>query len=144
MKTIDIVRAYKAVNEAKLSKMADKDKFTVIKAIRAMKPVADGFEGFVKDAQERLKDEDFAAMQKKAQQWQQEGAATKLSPEERVAINAYFTAYNQKVAACVREESEKELKLDYPRLQADAFGQFVASNDFNVKTILDLEDALAE
>ena len=59
MKTIDIVNAYNVLNAAKLAKMQDTDKFTVIRAMRALKPIQADYEAAVRDAQERLKPEDF-------------------------------------------------------------------------------------
>lgn len=142
MKTLEIVKAYRTINDAKLTKMEDADKFRVIKAIRQMKPVVTSFEDFVKEAQERLKPEDFDTMQKKAQQWQEEGDKSPFTVEERREINRYFTDYNAKVEECVKEEAEKEHELTYERLSEEAFGKFIASNDYDVKTIMELEEVI--
>lgn len=142
MKTEIIVTVYREINNAKLSKMDDKDKFLMIKVMKSMKPVAAAFEDFVKDAQEKLKDEKFEAMQKEAREWQEKGVKCTFSEEKKIALNRYFADYNQKVADCVKEESEKENELTYERLSEDAFGKFIASNDFDVKTIMALEDVL--
>lgn len=144
MKTKQVVEAYNVLGGAKLTKMEDKDKFTVIKAMRQMKPVATGYEDFVKDAQEKLKDEHFDDMRGKAQKWQEEGDKTALTVDERIEVNAYFAAYNKRVNDCLKEEREKEVELGYGRLDEEAFGKLVASNDFDVNTILLLGDALAE
>lgn len=144
MKTKQVVEAYNVLGGAKLTKMEDKDKFTVIKAMRQMKPVAIGYEDFVKDAQEKLKDERFDDMRGKAQKWQEEGDKTALTVDERIEVNAYFAAYNKRVNDCLKEEQEKEVELGYGRLDEEAFGKLVASNDFDVNTILLLGDALAE
>lgn len=144
MKTINIVSAYRTINVAKLSKMEDADKYKVIKAIREMKPIAEQFDSFVSDARERLKPEDFDAMQKQAVKWQEEGENTTLTMEERVRLNRYFEDYNKKVEECVREESEKEHELKFCRLSEDAFCKFLGSNDWDVKTIVQLEGVLVE
>lgn len=142
MKTIEIVKAYRIINEAKLTKMEDADKYKVIKAIRAMKPIATSFDDFTKEAQERLKDDDFSAMQKKAEQWQKEGEQTTLTMEERIAINRFFTDYNKRVEECVKEEAEKEVSPEYGRLSEEAFSKLIGSNDWAVKEILAVMDAL--
>lgn len=142
MKTIDIVSAYRIINSAKLTKMDDADKFKTIKAIRAIKPIVESFNSFVSDARERLKPENFDAMQKKASQWQEEGENTTLTMEERRQLNLYFSEYNKKVEECVKEESEKEHELGYERLSEEAFGKFMASNDWDVRTALMLEDIM--
>lgn len=142
MKTIDIVKAYRIINDAKLTKMEDADKFKVIKATRQLKPVAASFDEFVKEAQERLKPEGWDDMQKKARQWQEDGDKSTLTVEERREINRYFTDYNAKVEECVKEEAEKEHELTYERLSEEVFGKFVASNDYDVRTIIELENIL--
>lgn len=142
MKTIEIVKAYRIINEAKLTKMEDADKYKVIKAIRAMKPIATSFEDFTKDAQERLKGEEFANMQKKAEQWQKEGEKTTLTMDERIAINRFFTDYNKRVEECVKDEAEKEVSPEYGRLSEEAFSKLIGSNDWSVKEILAVMDAL--
>lgn len=142
MKTIEIVKAYRIINEAKLTKMEDADKYKVIKAIRALKPIVTSFEDFTKDAQERLKGEEFANMQKKAEQWQKEGEKTTLTMDERIAINRFFTDYNKRVEECVKEEAEKEVSPEYERLSEEAFSKLIGSNDWAVKEILAVMDAL--
>ena len=57
MKTIEITNIFAVLNEAKLTKMEDADKFKVIKALRAIKPIAKGYEDFVEDAKNKLKGE---------------------------------------------------------------------------------------
>lgn len=142
MKTIDIVKAYRIINDAKLTKMEDADKFKVIKATRQLKPVAASFDEFVKEAQERLKPEGWDDMQKKARQWQEDGDRSNLAVEERREINRYFMDYNAKVEECVKEEAEKEPELTYERLSEEAFEKFIASNDYDVRTIIELENIL--
>ena len=142
MKTLQVVEVYNTLNGAKLTKMEDNDKFLVIKAMRQLKPIATAYEDFVKDAREKLKGEEFDDMQKKAQKWQEEGEKTTLTVEERIKVNTYLTGYANKVNECAKEEAEKENELSYEKLTEDAFGKLIASNDFDVKTIMLLNDAL--
>lgn len=142
MKTKQVVEVYNTLNGAKLSKMEDKDKFLVIKAMRQLKPISTAYEEFVKDAQEKLKGDNFEDIQKKAQKWQEEGENTSLSLEERREINTYLNDYNNKVVECLKEEVEKDNELNYEKISEDAFGKLVSSNDFDVKTIMNLQDAL--
>ena len=99
MKTSKIVSVYKTMNDSKLTKMEDADKFKVIKALRAIKPISEGYEEFVKLTHEKLKDDK-------------------------------------------KEEGDKENELTYDKLSEDAFGKYIASNDFNVSTIMDLQEVL--
>lgn len=142
MKTKQVVEVYNTLNSAKLSKMDDKDKFLVIKAMRQLKPVFTAYEEFVKDAQEKLKGDDFEDVQTKARKWQEEGENTSLTIEERRNINIYLNDYSNKVNECLKEEVEKDNELTYEKISEEAFGKLIASNDFDVKTIMNLQDAL--
>ncbi|MDD3124114.1 MAG: hypothetical protein PHC62_11505 [Candidatus Izemoplasmatales bacterium] len=142
MKTLDVINVYKVLNEAKLSKMDDSDKFKVIKAVRALRAIANDFEELVKDVQEKLKDESFAEMQAKAQKWQDEGEKTSLSIDERKSINQYFSDYSNKVDKCLKEEGEKDNELTFEKLTDEALDKLSSSNDWNVKTIIQVQDAL--
>lgn len=151
MKVIDIVNAYNVLNGAKLAKMQDADKFTVIRAMRALKPIQTDYEAAVKDAQERLKPEDFDALQKKAADWNathKDKKLTDLTPEERTTldgINAAYRDYTDKVEQCVRDLAETEKTLDYTRLSQDAFGKLLESNpEWKMQEILGVADVLGE
>lgn len=150
MKTTQIANVYKLINPAKLTKMDDADKFKVIKAIRAIKPIAISFEESIKDAQERLKDEQYPVMEQRANKWNEKYGNKKIErsdvPEEDLTeleeINAYFAAYRKLVEDFIKEEADKEYELTFDKLSEDAFAKFIASNDFDVKTIIGLQDVL--
>ena len=150
MKTIEITNIFAVLNEAKLTKMEDADKFKVIKALRAIKPIAKGYEDFVEDAKNKLKGEDFDNMSEKAQAWNKDNQGKKVGElaQEEIdnlnAINTYFAEYNKRVEACVKEEAEKEVELTFDKLSEEAFGKLVASNDWTCGQIMALSDAVAE
>ena len=151
MKTIDIVNAYNVLNAAKLAKMQDTDKFTVIRAMRALKPIQTDYEAAVRDAQERLKPEDFDDLQKKAADWNathKDKKLTDLTPEERTTldgINAAYRDYTEKVEECVRDLAETERELTYTRLSEEALGKLLESNpDWKMQEILAVADVLGE
>ena len=151
MKTIDIVNAYNVLNAAKLAKMQDTDKFTVIRAMRALKPIQTDYEAAVRDAQERLKPEDFDDLQKKAADWNathKDKKLTDLTPEERTTldgINAAYRDYTEKVEQCVRDLAETERELTYTRLSEEALGKLLESNpDWKMQEILAVADVLGE
>lgn len=145
MKTSKIVSVYKTMNDSKLTKMEDADKFKVIKALRAIKPISEGYEEFVKLTYEKLKDDKMEEMQKKAQHWQEmqsQGKEVEYSFEERKELNEYFQNFNNTIEKLMKEEGDKENELTYDKLSEDAFGKYIASNDFNVSTIMDLQEVL--
>ena len=82
------------MNDSKLTKMEDADKFKVIKALRAIKPISEGYEDLSKLTHEKLKDDKMEEMQKKAQHWRemQSQRGRKLNTPLRGAkeLNEYF------------------------------------------------------
>ena len=143
--TTDTVKSvYKLLNDSKLTKMEDKDKFIVIKAVRKFKPIAADFEDLKKDVQEKLKGENFEEMQKKALQWNEEGDKTTLTEDERKEVNMFFYEFNKNVKECLKEETEKKHELEYEKLSEDAFGKFISSNDFKVDDIIKIQEAMVQ
>ena len=150
MKTIEITNIYAVLNEAKLTKMDDADKFKVIKALRVIKPVAKGYEDFVEEAKNKLKGDDHDKMTEKAQAWNKDnqgkkvGELTQEQIDELNTINTYFAEYNKRVETCLKEEAEKEVELTFDKLSEEAFSKLVASNDWTCGQIMALSDAVAE
>ena len=136
MKVGDVVFAFRLLSGAKLSKMDDADKFKVIKATRAFRTTAKDFDEFLKDAQEKLKPENFEEMQESAKNMKD------LSEEDKAKLNAFFSDYQKKIESCIEEETKKEVETVFEKLSEDAFGKLVSSNDFTVNDIMALQDAL--
>jgi formate-dependent phosphoribosylglycinamide formyltransferase (GAR transformylase) len=143
MRVADIKAAYEVIASAKLTKMNDEDKFLVIKATRAIKPIALDFDEFRRDAEERLKEDGHEEIIAKYRQWYKEGENTSLTLEEREEVNRRLTEYRSRVEKCLSEELSREVTPEYKRLGEEAFEKFVASNDYDVKTIILLQDILA-
>lgn len=142
METSKIVIAYRLINKIKISNMDDDGKIKVIKAIKAMKPIYTEFEDFSKDAQEKLKDDDFEKMSEKSKEWQGGIENTSLSEKERVEVNAYFGKYYEALNKCLKEESEKENEITYEKLSEQEFCKLVGNNDLNLDEIITLEEVL--
>lgn len=142
MKTSTIIEVYQLLNSAKLTKMESKEKFQVIKIMRAMKPVAEEWDSFVKTMDEKLKGENHEEMLAKAQQWQKEGEKTTLSLDERMAVNEYFGKLDRERRQLVASEQSKEVNILFDKLTEEAFEHLVDSNDFVVGQILALQEAI--
>ena len=149
MKTKDIATATALLSEAGLKGMADTDKFTVIRALRVLKPIRQQYEDFVRDASERLKPEGFDSLQERARRWNDLHKGKRmadLTDDERTeleAINTAYADYNKKVEQCIREEADREQELHYDRLTEESFGKLLAANaDWTAANILLLTDCL--
>lgn len=132
------------MNTAKLTKMESKEKFQVIKIMRAMKSVAEEWDSFVKTMDEKLKGDNHEEMLAKAQQWQKEGEKTTLSLDERMAVNEYFSKFNKDRTEMITSEQSKEVNIIFDKLTEEAFERLVDSNDFNVGQIVALQEAICQ
>lgn len=144
MKTNSIVTVFNLLNSAKINEVITSGKIKIIKAVREMKPIANGFDELLNDAREKLKGENHDEMAEKASRWQQLGDEVDLTDEEKIAINTYFMEYGNRIDECIREESEKEHTLLFTKLTEEEFEGLISSNDWDVKTIMDIEEIMCE
>ena len=141
MKVKNIVEAYKLLGNAKTTNLDDADKSKILKARKSMRPIADEFEAFLKDAQEMFKPEGWEETQKKLAQWQQEGEKTTLSEEERIAINKALIGYQSAIDKAVKAELDKEVEIEIEKLSEGADIKLMSANDWTPNQ-LDLIDML--
>ena len=144
MKTNSIVSVFNLLNSAKINKVNDSGKIKIIKAVRQMKPIATGFDELLNDARERLKGEEHDEMAEKAGRWQMEGDQVDLTDEEKIAINNYFMAYSNRIDECIKEEAEREHEFTFTKLTEEEFEGLISSNDWDVKTIMDIQEVICE
>lgn len=142
MKTNSIVTVFNLLNSAKINEVTTSGKIKIIKAVREMKPIANGFDELLNDAREKLKGENHDEMAEKANRWQQLGDEVDLTDEEKIAINAYFMEYGNRIDECMKEEAEKEHILSFTRLTEEEFEGLISSNDWDVRTIMDIEEIM--
>ena len=142
MKLNKIVFAYKILGEAKVQTLAEKEVIKVIKARKTMRPHADEYEAFLKDVQEKFKPEDWDDLQKKVQQWREEGEKTTLTKEEQMEINKKMVDYQKKVEAVVKEELEKEIKLEIEPLSEESHVKLLIENGCELGKLEEIEAVL--
>lgn len=146
MKTSDCIQAATSLRMAKVTKMEDKEKMTVIKAMRALDKVAKEYEELVKEVKEKLKDERFDNMSRRGEEFNashREGQDLTAGEQQEVKeLNAYFADYNKRLDEMLKKEYEREVTVEYERLAEDSFGRLVASNDFTVQEIINIEAVL--
>lgn len=126
--------AYRILNNAKLGKMKDEDKFLIVRAMKQLKPIATAYEDFMKDASDRLKLDGIEAIQEKVQRSEQ------LTTDEQ----SVWIKYNTNVAKCVSEELAKDVELSFEQLDEEAMKGLLASNDFNVSEIMYLDEVIGK
>lgn len=139
VKTGDAVSVYKIVTAKGFSirSLKKEDMFAVLRAANSLKPVAESFQGFLKDAQERLKPEDFDALMEKAERFDT------LAADEKREVNKAVQAYNKDVDDCVKTELEKDTEVEaFARLSEDAIAGIASSNDLDVAALMLLQDTV--
>lgn len=133
IKADKIIAAYRLLNTPtddqrgkfgfKLTTLDVNDMYLVIRASEALKPVAERYLAFEKDAQEKLKPENFSEIAEKFNN------RKNLPEKEREEVVEAINEYGRKVSECVMTELGKEKEIDaYEHLSEEAFGKFVQAN----------------
>lgn len=125
-----IVEAYKMLGEAKVSKLEESEVVKVIKARKAMRPIAEDFEAFLKDAQDKFKPECWDDVQKKISQWQEEGENTTLTDAEKRGINTVVVEYQNSINKAINEELEREIEIEIEKLKDGSDVKLMSANDW--------------
>lgn len=145
MKTDRIAMLYALLKQSRTTKMEDQGRMKVLRIIKALRPAAMEYEADVKEAREKMKDEQFEAMTAKAEKWQTEGAKA-IEEEEKIAINAYFARYQKKVGEAVVALAGKgrQKAVEFDKLNQDEFMKLISSNDYTGEQMELLDDTLLE
>jgi hypothetical protein len=145
MKQSEAKQVYNLLRSAKLTKMADADKFIVIRNAHNLKKVAEEFDALVQEAVEKLKADGYDERYKAAAEYERKrGSGAQIESEEQAAYTAFVAEYNKldaDVKACVKNEADKEVD-GIELLSEEAFENFVASNDFAIGDIIALQESL--
>ena len=87
MKLKQILAAYSRIENATATKLKEDDVIKLLKARKAMRPHVNEYKDFLKDAQDKFKPGNWDEIERKIEQWKQEGEKTTLSELERIEIN---------------------------------------------------------
>lgn len=139
MKVKEIVNAYKVLGDAKVTKLEESEVIKVVKIRKTMRTIAEDYDAFLKDVQEKFKPENWDEIQSKIQKWQQEGENTTLSEEERIEINKILVEYTRKIDTALKEELEKEISIDIEKLKEESLTKLLIENGWELKKLEELE-----
>ena len=134
-----IVSAYKVLGDAKVTKLEEGEVIKVVKARKAMRPIADDFDAFLKDCQEKFKPENWDEVQDKVAQWQKEGENTTLTKAERVELNKAIIGYQQKVDGAVKDELAREVEVSVESLKEESATKMLVENGWELKKLDEIE-----
>lgn len=135
----NIVSAYKVLGEAKVTKLEEGEVIKVVKARKAMRPIADDFDAFLKDCQEKFKPENWDEVQEKVTQWQKEGDNTTLAKDERVELNKAIIGYQQKVDGALKDEFAREVEISVEPLKEESATKMLVENGWELKKLDEIE-----
>lgn len=133
MKLKELIAAYKALGEAKVTKLEASEVLKIVKARKAMRPFAEEYEAFLKDCQEKFKPEFWDDIQAKAQKWDE------LTDLEKKGVNTVLMEYNNKINLAILEEIEKEVEVSVEKLNEDSLTSILQENGWEVKRLEELE-----
>ena len=134
----EVVSAYKVLGDAKVVKLDEAEVIKVVKARKAMRPIADDYEAFLKDCQEKFKPEGWDEIKKKLQQWQQEGENTTLTEAERIELNKAVIGYQKKIDAALKDELKREVELNIEPLKEESATKMLVENGWEVRVLDEL------
>ena len=134
-----VVEAYKVLGKAKVTKLEESEVIKVLKARKAMRNIADDYEAFLKDCQEKFKPEGWDEIQNDLQKWQQEGEKTTLSEERRIELNKAIIGYQLKIDKAVKDELEKEVEVNIEVLKEDSKAKLLVENGWELKELDEIE-----
>ena len=127
-----VIEAYKVLGEAKVTKLEESEVIKVVKARKAMRPIADEFEAFLKDCKDKFKPEEWDGIQADLQQWRKEGEKPTLSEERRIEINKAIIAYQGSIDKAMKDELDKEVELNIETLKEDSATKMLLENGWEV------------
>lgn len=132
MKIKEIVSAYKALGEAKVKDIEDSEIKKIVVNRKNMRSVAEAFEAFLKDVQEKFKPEGWDGIQEKIQKW------SELSDEEKIELNKIVKVYETHIQDSLKEEYEKEVEVTIETLSEETLTKLLKYNDWSVSKLDDL------
>ena len=127
-----IIEAYKLLGEAKVTKLEESEVIKIVKARKAMRPIADEFEAFLQDCQDKFKPGNWDSIQSDLQQWQKEGEKTTLSEERRIEINKAIIGYQGSIDKAMKDELDKEVELNIETLKEDSATKMLVENGWEI------------
>ena len=130
------------LGEAKVTKLEESEVIKIVKARKAMRPIADEFEAFLKDAQEKFKPECWDDVQAKVQQWQQEGENTTLTDDEQRGVNTALADYQNSINKAVNDELEREVEINIETLKEESATKLITENGWELKKLEEIEVVL--
>lgn len=129
LNTIQIVNVYRLLNNGTLAKIEKgRDRYSVIKALRVMKPIVDEYESSRLEALKKLReghDKDCALLDRLSMR------DNTLTPSEIERANQFAMQLTEDLNGCMKEINEKEHSLEFEPLSEETFMGLLEGNDWH-------------
>ena len=113
---------------AKLSRLEGSEKFSVLRAAMALRPIRDNYLATEQTAQESLRPDNWDALVEQSEKWDT------LTAEEKATHNAAAAKYNTELNNYLTEERAKTVEIEITPLDEATLGRLLDSNpDWDVQ-----------
>lgn len=137
MKTIEVIKLFQILNVVKLTNLSLEGKFNIIRTVKRCKEVVNSINVLIDEAKERLKPNDFEFPNLDSQY-------ELMSDEDKVKLDKITKEYSNQVNACIEPELDKEVSIEIEKISQEDFGLLMEQNDWNVETLILLNDYLVK
>lgn len=134
-----VVAAYNTLGESTVYTLEDGEIMKVLKARKALRPIHDEYDSYMKDCQEKFKPENWDKIQEDLQKWQQEGENTTLSEKDKSNLNNALNEYNKKLEKAAEEELKKEVEIDIEKFAEGTDVKLLKENKWKTKQLIELD-----
>lgn len=136
-----IVDCYRALGEAKVTRLEESEIVKIVKARKAMRQVVNDFEEFQKDVEEKAKPENFketasAYEEIRMKASKEEGYAP---DEEDTRILQIVNEYFSRRARMENEELSREAELSFELLSEDSATKILMENGWELKKLDEID-----
>lgn len=129
MKVKEIVSAYKALGEAKVNNLEESEIIKILKSRKTMRSIAEEFNEFLKEVQDKFKPENFEEIQFKLQNW------SEVSDEDKIKITNIIKEYEAKINSAIKDELEKEIELELEKLNENSISKLLKNNEWPIQKL---------
>lgn len=129
MKVKEIVSAYKALGEAKVNNLEESEIIKILKSRKTMRSIAEEFNEFLKEVQDKFKPENFEEIQFKLQNW------SEVSDEDKIKITNIIKEYEAKINSAIKDELEKEVELELEKLNENSISKLLKNNEWPIQKL---------
>lgn len=139
-----VVECYKALGEAKVTKLEESEVIKIVKTRKAMRPIVQDYEEFEKDLGEKLKPEGFdkvvetynAGLEKL-----RKDSSYVPTSEENESAKVVIEQVNR-IEAAKKDELDKEVELDFESLKEESATKMLVENGWSVGKLDEIEIVL--